>query len=282
MKAVEEAIGRKENLAICAPSGFGKTIAVLTAALTSQSPRVLWFTRTHREAERVIEEAGLLVSKKLPLTAIQLQSRAHLCPVCQGLTPEEASLLCREKRDTCTLYSNFLSNFQPPPTILLTSSKVYSYYLQQNICPYYAQVALSNAVQVLAASFPFLINPQARRMLSFSLDAIIVIDEAHGLPEAVVAHHNLEVGERSLAQALEEAEGLNVWRGLIEFMHEFSNYIVKAREEKVVKVPEVVKKLQELSDYPLYVVAEPLLYWGVSIEECWLWKVKGPGARYIT
>jgi len=260
--AVRMAIIKGENLAINAPSGFGKTISTLAAALSVRS-RILWFTRTHREAERVVEEARLLASKKgVSLTALALQSRASLCPMSQGLTPEEASVLCKERRSSCLFYRNFLSFFEPPPSLLLTASELFSYYIRSSICPYYAQLSLCDAVDIVAASFPFLVNPFARRMLSFSPVVVVVIDEVHGMPDAIAVHQSSEVTARSLRQSLEEARQLNIGKALTSFIESTISLLEDIKVEELRKPLEVIEQLQEITNYSLHVITESLLYWG--------------------
>ncbi|MEM4700426.1 MAG: ATP-dependent DNA helicase [Candidatus Nezhaarchaeales archaeon] len=261
MGAVAEAVKEGRNLAVNAPSGFGKTIAVLVGAL-SVCKRIVWFTRTHRQAERVVEEAKA-ISSRMQVTALALQSRASLCPFCHELSPDEAAVLCRVRRSSCELYRGFLTSFTIPSPLVLKPSEVYAYCLERGLCPYYVQLSLASCVNILAVSFFFLSIPLVQRLLQIDKDVVVVFDEAHGLPSSLSDNESLEVTLRGINQAAQEAEALGL-KGLLNFIDALKD-LVKEAEERVWRPRRLAKALQDRSEYPLQVIAEALIYWGDEV-----------------
>ena len=263
MKAVEEAVRTGRSLAVSAPSGFGKTISVLVGALNA-CRRIVWFVRTHRQAERVVDEARIVTSKGFYVTALALQSRTSLCPHSQGLSPEEAAVLCRERRATCQLYRGFLTSFVPPPSLVLKPSELYAYCIDKGYCPYYAQLSLVSAVKVVAASFHFLTSPSTRRILQVDRDTAVVFDEVHGLPDVLSTSQSVEVTRRSVDQALSEAGKLGLKGGVVNFIEEVGRLLSEVGEE-VWEPRSLATVLQSRTEYSLHVLAESMTYWGDEI-----------------
>jgi len=261
MSAVAKAVEERRSLAVNAPSGFGKTVAVLAGAL-SKCRRVAWFTRTHRQAERVVEEVKAISSRK-PLTALALQSRSSLCPYSQGLPPDEAAVYCRERRAACDLYRGFLSSFTPPPSLILKPSEVYAFFLERGVCPYYVEVSLAGSVNVVAASFLFLTSHLARRSLHIDEDTVVVFDEAHGLLDALSANQSLDLTFKCLDEALNEAEGLRL-KSLTEFVGSVKELLLEMGEGSW-RPRELASLLQERTEYSLHVLAESMMYWGNEV-----------------
>lgn len=259
--AVAKAIREGRNLAVNAPSGFGKTVAVLVGAL-SVCKRVVWFTRTHRQAERVVEEAKAISSRR-HVTALALQSRASLCPFSHELSPEEAAVLCRVRRGSCELYRGFLTSFVLPSPLVLKPSEVYAYCLERGLCPYYVQLSLVGCVNILAASFFFLAIPLVQRLLQIDRDVVVVFDEAHSLASLLSDNQNLELTPRCISQAAQEAEALGL-KGLLSFINSLKDFVERV-EERVWRPRQLAKVLQSRSEYPLQVLAEALMYWGDEV-----------------
>ncbi|MCX8204552.1 MAG: ATP-dependent DNA helicase [Candidatus Nezhaarchaeota archaeon] len=261
INAVAEAVKIGRSLAINAPSGFGKTIAVLAGAL-SNCKRIVWFTRTHRQAERVIEEVKA-ISLRRPVTALAIQSRASLCPYSCELSPDEAAVLCQVRRSMCELYRGFLTSFNPPSPLILKPSEVYAYCLERKLCPYYVQLSLVSCVNVLAASFFFLTVPLVQRILQIDKSVLVVLDEAHGIPSTLCANQSLELTSRSLDQAAREAEVLSL-KSLSGFIDTLKDFLEKA-EEDVWRPRQLAKALQAKTEYPLQVLAGALIHWGNEV-----------------
>jgi len=250
----------RENLVVNAPSGFGKTVATLYAIVSAGSLKILWFTRTHREAERVIDEAKAISMRGRQITAISIQSRASLCPMAQGLTPEEAAVLCRERRAQCPFYKGFLTSFSVPPKPIISAGELYSHYVKLSVCPYYAQLSLCNAVDIVAASFSFLANPFAMKVLGFNHDTVVVLDEAHGLPETLTLHRSAELSLKGVHHALEEAKSINLGSAVESFIEELASIVQSL--EGVFSPEELCRDLQKFTKYSVHVITESMVYWG--------------------
>ncbi len=215
--AVAEAVARGELLVVKAPTGFGKTAAVIYGLLKAGAERVLYAVRTVNEIDPVVREL-----KRFGARFTFLFSARRMCPLLSqpgGSAPgvEDFWAACRlvRARGSCNYYSELRAQGLEPVRELLNSAVTFSAYrlawmVASNLkaCPFFALRALVDESTFVVATYPYLF----RRDIFYSLlevlsyeDLVVVVDEAHSL---VNAHSMLEerVSERELRRAAEEVE----------------------------------------------------------------------------
>ena len=216
---------RGGHIAVEAGTGMGKTVCALYAAgteATNRDKRVLYLVRTNSQQRQVILE-----SRKLGLQTIPLQGRHNLCPFLQSdsefrtATSEELSRACQEKKERtlrgeegCRYYRELVHGDQQELRAWLSSAiptmeELKTRCVSHGICPYeFVKTVLSN-FKVVTAPYIYFFDPSLRhallRWMSVPLeDLIVIVDEAHNLPE-----YSMQLGSARLSLAsirLAEAE----------------------------------------------------------------------------
>ncbi len=210
MRSVEIALKTGRHAVIEAPTGAGKTVAVLHAVLSYSLPRglrILYLTRTNSQQMQVLREAEALGVK-----AVGLEGRRHLCPLVRERdalrdgTPEELSRFCgKARRDgTCTFRAEGLDVFNAPP------QAVYDMAVPRGICPYECLKSAARHAHVVVAPYIFLFHPGVRARFMGWVNAplsrcVVVVDEAHNLPDYLRSLMSAELSVRTLRAAQSEA-----------------------------------------------------------------------------
>ena len=208
-------------------TGTGKTICSLAGALPyalDSGRRIIYLTRTSSQQKQAILELRK-ISKIRKLFAMGIQGRgASTCPkilsdpeLMSG-SPEELSRFCSEfKKRTgtdkgCRFYDNILTTNMKEHTEFCrsnmpTSDEFSSYALEKGLCPYEMMKRLIQHADVVIAPYHFIFVPGTRdRFLSWVnaplRDMIMIVDEAHNLPD----HLREVMTSRYTLRALDMAE----------------------------------------------------------------------------
>ena len=241
-----------------AGTGTGKTVSALAATLPTvleRGMKVIYLTRTKSQQKQVIREAAAIGHGIL---CVGLQGRtAASCPMMRddpdlaSGTSEEISKLCSEykRRDAgecrCRFYANIehtdieswverIREEHPEPEGFARLCE------EAELCPYeMLKYALPHA-DVIAASYPFVFMPQILARLVDWIGVplhrtVIVVDEAHNLPDYLRDVQTFEYSRAALDLAEKEArengdsevhEGLTV-TDIVGVLREVLGYAVK-------------------------------------------------------
>ena len=241
-----------------AGTGTGKTVSALAATLPTvleRGMKVIYLTRTKSQQKQVIREAAAIGHGIL---CVGLQGRtAASCPMMRddpdlaSGTSEEISKLCSEykRRDAgecrCRFYANIehtdieswverIREEHPEPEGFARLCE------EAELCPYeMLKYALPHA-DVIAASYPFVFMPQILARLVDWIGiplhrTVIVVDEAHNLPNYLRDVQTFEYSRAALDLAEKEArengdsevhEGLTV-TDIVGVLREVLGYAVK-------------------------------------------------------
>ena len=241
-----------------AGTGTGKTVSALAATLPTALERgmkVIYLTRTKSQQKQVIRESAA-IGHDLLCVAIQGRT-ASSCPMMRddpelsSGTSEEISKLCSEykRRDNgecrCRFYANIehtdidewvgrIRTEHPEPQEFARMCE------DAELCPYeMLKYALPHA-DVIAASYPFVFAPPILARLVDWIGiplhrTIIVVDEAHNLPDYLREVQTFEYSRHALDLAEKEArewgdcevhEGLTV-TDIVGVLREVLGYAVR-------------------------------------------------------
>ncbi len=178
-------------LAVRAPTGFGKTAAIIYGLLLAGAERVLYLVRTVNELYPVMRE---LRRFREPFTV--LFSARRTCPLFSGPEgpppPEDFWDNCRLARlkGVCDYYrqvdnideesvkSMLLESGDPP---VPTARRIVERF---NACPFFSLRKLANSVGFIVATYPYLFRADIFESVldpyTYS-DFVVVVDEAHTL-----------------------------------------------------------------------------------------------------
>ena len=253
IKTIHDAIREGRSAIVEGSNGLGKTIAVLCACLPlaeEENLKILYVARTHRQHERVIEELRA-VSARHRVSGISVRGRHEMC--LNQLVRENAQdsrgvmEICEmlKSKNRCPYYRNIEDNrrqsFEVQEFIAScphTASEILKVCRSRNLCSYELVKASLEKTTVIALSYLYVFNPTVRNAFLKSLDTslhktILIVDEAHNLPETAVEIASNTLTLYAVKQAEEEAK---------RFQHKeistFARVLVKeiqSRAEKTLK-----------------------------------------------
>lgn len=229
METVCEAVEEGRSVLIEGSNGLGKTVAALSACLPKAIDRklkVLYVARTHRQHDRVIEELKA-ISKESRVAGISIRARHEMClnnlitrhPLDTRAAMEICELLkaqhrcpyyesIEDKEDECFEIQQQMA-FSP-----CTASEVLRICRRRGFCPYELVKASITDMDVIVMSYLYVFDPAIRNVFLRNLGApltktILIVDEAHNLPETAVDIASSSLSIFTLKQAEAEAKRLD-------------------------------------------------------------------------
>lgn len=231
LAAVRKAVGGKGSLVVHAPTGLGKTAAALAPAIEQAldtKETVVFVTSRltqHRLALSTVEEIEHRSGKRIRV--VDLVGKKHMClqKGIERLSGREFSEYCKNMREDglCTYYERLRKDEQQSPEtrsalVQLGSRAARPEHVKRfcsqpeySLCPYEISMMLAKQATVVIADYSYLFNPSIRegfmhRIGSQLEDCIIVVDEAHNLPDRVKDLATERITTGTLSRAAREAE----------------------------------------------------------------------------
>ena len=225
INAIQGAVTSGKHVALEGSTGMGKTISALCGILTSpkaEKRRIVYCSRTHKQMDRVVEELAAL-NARLQISGISLRGRREMCinPVVRRFTTSaaDAAHVCStlRKLGRCEFFGNISERNNAAElqrmiaTNPVSAEELIKMCRDDEFCPYeVAKDALGN-VKVVAASYTYLFDPSIRPLFLRSMhadlsDLIIVLDEAHNLPDVAMELASDDLTNLSIVAAMREAK----------------------------------------------------------------------------
>ena len=222
---VYDALETKRSVLIEGSNGLGKTISALSAALPvalEKDLKILYVARTHRQHDRVIEELKE-ISKKQPVSGVSLRGRNEMClnsaQFGHGVDAKSLMDICEmlKAKDKCPFYSRMeehSEDFQRLKEEIITcphkASEIQQLCRRKHICPYELIKAALPEMNVVALSYLYVFDPVIRQSFMKHMDTyfqkvILVVDEAHNLPDTAIEIASSNLSLFVLKQAEAEA-----------------------------------------------------------------------------
>ena len=268
IKTVFDAVKAERSVLIEGSNGLGKTISALTACLPTaveNDLKILYVARTHRQHDRVIEELKA-VSKKKPVSGISLRGRNEMClntfASRHNFDAKSLMEVCEllKAKDRCPFYSNmeemtddFLEVKEQITSSPHKASEIQKICHKRGLCPYEVIKASLPDVNVVALSYLYVFDPAIRASFLRNLDSnfqkvILIVDEAHNIPDTAIEISSSSLSLFVLKQA--EAEARKFEHGDIEsfaklMREEVEKMTAEIRKELVIApetIIEIVKK----------------------------------------
>lgn len=197
-------------------TGSGKTICSLAATLPyalEHGKKIIYTTRTNAQQRQVILELRAIKDKlndpSIPLFGVGMQGRANMCllarndPELSRGSAEELSKICANekkkassgKRKGCKYFRSFLHNKELVEDLtefckqaFPTAEEFIEFCEEKTICPYELNKILVPEATIVVVPYIYVFEKSLRVLLLDWLniaeeDAILVVDEAHNLPD---------------------------------------------------------------------------------------------------
>jgi len=214
IKKIDSVIKDKQNLVVHAPTGLGKTAAALSPALTHIMKRdnknctIYFLTSRHTQHKIVIETLKKINTKfNLKIIGSSVIGKKHLClqPNTEKLPSKEFAEFCRllTENGKCNFYSNVkkgtklsvdteivLRDLKIKDNGVTTTENIIAESFMKSLCPYEISILMAKQARVIVTDYSYIFNPNIRegffKKINKELkDAILIVDEAHNLPNRV-------------------------------------------------------------------------------------------------
>ena len=273
----------EEGIAILeAPTGFGKTAALLATTLQYER-QIIYTSRTHTQMRQValeVEKINKKRNKNFSLVVKGARSRLCLNPTVRKIPdPEEALHAClasiKNVEDAQLgggdyIKQIFQHTFQTSgewicraglkqikvpvdvPTDaprLATVEKLREYGKKKKICPYFLSKILATEVDVIVCNYQYILNPTIRNLLSWNLqDAILILDEAHNIEDICTEVLSKTLSQTTLEKALQEVLTVTGTHELEKMLYEINDVfeIIDLPLEEPIKGTKFMEKIAEV------------------------------------
>ncbi len=239
MQTIKNALESKTDIVFESGTGSGKTICVLSTTLEyalENNKKIIYTTRTNAQQRQVIIELREIRAKnekiKNKIFGVGIQGRANMCiltkidPELSKGSSEELSRFCsnekkkarsNKKNEGCVYYKNSLDKIKLEKIIqwvkkeLPTAEEFIEYCEKKQICPYEINKLLIRESTIVVCPYIYVFDLMIRNMLFDSLsvseeDMILVVDEAHNLPDYIRELFSAELSLFMLNSCVFEAE----------------------------------------------------------------------------
>lgn len=245
------ALNSQKNIIAHAPTGLGKTIASLGPALeyAIRAKKTVLFL-TSRQTQHMIAIKTLKEINEefgIEINCLDIIGKKWMC-LQQGIemiNGGDFSEFCRnaKKERTCEYYNNMRKSdgmIKIPAEVyvseiknsILNTEELVESCKSHRFCPYEIGLVKGETAQVIVSDYSYVFHPHIReiffRKLGLNLsDCVIVIDEAHNLPDRTKDSASAQLTTSMLQRALKEAskydleEAVTVIRNLYDKIVEF-------------------------------------------------------------
>lgn len=224
-------------------TGSGKTVCTLTSSfdyVLKNDKKIVYITRTNAQQKQVILELRALRRKNKDLKddifGVGVQGRNHMCilardnPDFANGTSEELSRLCsnekkkvrsnssNSKNKGCLYYRKFVNDKRKVEEALdwfrenlPTAEEFIDYCKKKEICPYELNKLLVKETSLVVMPYIYVFDVNIRNMLFEWLsvpeeDVILVVDEAHNVPNYVRDLFSAQLSKWMLKSCVMEAD----------------------------------------------------------------------------
>lgn len=257
MNDIYDSICMGNNFMAQAPTGLGKTDAVLSAAITAASEMNLnvFFLTPKISQHKIAMEVANGIAKKhnLPILSVDIVGRSHCCidPLLEKLDGDSFQSSCARKikNQQCVFYSNAKGhnrfqeavankNFKSMLKLFgsgMTHDEVIALGKKTNCCPYEWLIKLSECSNVLIGDYYHLMVPSVRDIFLLKIkkrieDSIVIIDEGHNLASRIRSSLSRSINNITFSRMQKEMQLISLDAGPVE--SEFVKWAKELLSEK--------------------------------------------------
>ncbi len=268
ISTVYNAVHERRSVLIEGSNGLGKTISALSACLPvamEKDLKILYVARTHRQHDRVIEELKA-IHRKQPVVGVSIRGRNEMClnAFATGGAFDSKSMMevCEllKAKSRCPYYVNVIK--RTPEFIQLAAavavrpylaSDILSICLRKELCPYELVKSAVSEARVIALSYLYVFDPNIRNAFLKNLEQeltkiILIVDEAHNLPETAIDISSSSLSSFAVKQAESEADKFGN-KEVGKFAHFFKETIERltdgVSQEKIISPHEIIESFEK-------------------------------------
>ncbi|MGE0793363.1 MAG: ATP-dependent DNA helicase [Candidatus Woesearchaeota archaeon] len=230
IELIAKLIDEKKHAIIHAPTGLGKTVASIAPTLKKaiDEDKTIFFLTSRNTQHKIALDTIKLIKERfnIPIQATDFIGKKWMCiqPGVQLLKTREFMEYCKAMREDkqCTFYESFkdgekITSFAKAAIDEL--SKASPCYTEQvvdigkkfKICPYELAQSLAKKSNIIITDYYYIFHPAIRenflKKINKKLEnSIIIVDEAHNLPERIKELSSISLSTNILNRAISEAK----------------------------------------------------------------------------
>lgn len=251
---VKKTIEKGGSLVAHAPTGIGKTAAVLTPALEyakENNKKVFFLTPRHSQHEIAVDTVKRMQERHdVELTVVDLLGKKWLCNVdgVEELTSGDFKDYCQTLRDEerCDFYTAMydmdehqLKGDAEDKLDAMEGQAMHAEEFKQSsptFCPYYMMMELSRRSDLVVADYFHIFHPGVRESIFERSgceleDTIIIVDEAHNLPSRTRSLFSSTLSIPQIERAMTEAEKFGHYE-VEEYLEQLKRELKRLAAEK--------------------------------------------------
>lgn len=204
-REVEAALQQGRHLLLMAPTGYGKTAAILHAAIQVAwaTDRRVFFATARTTQQRMAEESlRLMAERGLPLRAVSIRAREKIClnevVACRPDACEHARDYHDKVRDQRLIARAWQGAALDPDDVVALAGPA-------RACPFALSMDLVAEADVVVADYNYAFDPSVRleALGEAPEEWIVLVDEAHNLPDRAMGYVSPRLLLSTARQAVE-------------------------------------------------------------------------------
>jgi len=273
---IDEVVNKGRNLIAHAPTGLGKTAAALAPCLkyALKHDKVVFFlTSRHTQHKIAIDTLAEIKKKhKKDFVAVSIIGKRGLClqPGVHKLYSSEFNEYCRAIREDkkCEFYENLKKKDKLSVSTKaalselklinqVTTEDSFEVAGRHKVCPYELSVLMAKNAKIIIGDYYYIFHPDISSLFLKKIDkdlsdAVVVVDEAHNLPNRVKDLFTARLSNLMVKRAVSEAKKFKydaIRHALLqigELLDELSDF---KEEEQYISKDLFVEKVNEITDY---------------------------------
>ncbi len=258
-------LNEERHVVIESGTGTGKTVTSLAASLAHSKAarkRIVYLVRTITQTDAVMKELRA-ISRIKSVSGIALTGRNKSCPLFRSMSGFEQipsnvlSMMCEDRRTRstrrqvggCRFYDSLKAEIDGIERYcrenVPSSDELDRYCEKLGVCPYEAKKLLLKRVDVVAAPYVQILNPDIRENLMVNMDLagdpkrlMIIVDEAHNFLDSARSEETFIIDGELVDNAVDECSVFRdpvVWEEvrMDQFLNFFKTCIRVAATEKL-------------------------------------------------
>ncbi len=216
---VVEAVNNARHIVAHAPTGLGKTVSSLTPAVeyALKNKKMVFFLTSKQSQHRIVVDTLKAMQKKangqnMKIVAVDVISKQSMCPrpeanMFGGLFSEFCKM--QQKTKSCKYFSKNNANvLEELKKNIMHVEDLKKYCTKNGVCPWKTALDAAKGADIIVCDYNYVFSdinevifPRIGRTIE---DAILIVDEAHNLPDRIRGELSGELSPRTLEEASRE------------------------------------------------------------------------------
>lgn len=278
IEAVADAIASHKNLVVHAPTGLGKTIAVLAPALDYAHERgltIFFLTSRHTQHKIAIETLREINQKfSLDIISVSILGKRWMClqPDINNFKSPDFAEYCKivKEQASCEFFMNLKHGNKPSHELAFVLSVLEKEGIvdaetlikecgRQKLCPYEVAALIAKRAQVVISDYSYIFNPNIQQVFFSKTGkelgkSIIIVDEAHNLPARIRESQTLHLSSLTISNAMREAKRANASAivSQLSMLQDVLNNLASGLaldQERLVERQSFIERVGRIADY---------------------------------